>query len=48
MTAKRHARNGRPNMDFLLLFKTDMIGAGGLLYLIDQGIDIPADWPCRL
>ena len=29
-----------PDLDFLY-FSNDMIGAGGLLYLIDQGIDIP-------
>ena len=29
-----------PDLDFLY-FSNDMIGAGGLLYLLDQGIDIP-------
>ena len=29
-----------PDLDFLY-YSNDMIGAGGLLYLIDQGIDIP-------
>jgi LacI family gluconate utilization system Gnt-I transcriptional repressor len=29
-----------PELDFLY-YSNDMIGAGGLLYLIDQGIDIP-------
>lgn len=38
MTAEMLARN--PDLDFLY-FSNDMIGAGGLLYLIEQGIDIP-------
>ena len=29
-----------PDLDFLY-YSNDMIGAGGLLHLIDQGIDIP-------
>lgn len=29
-----------PELDFLY-FSNDMIGAGGLLYLLDQGIDVP-------
>ncbi|WP_300033408.1 LacI family DNA-binding transcriptional regulator [uncultured Roseobacter sp.] len=29
-----------PDLDFLY-FSNDMIGAGGLLYLLDQGIDVP-------
>ena len=29
-----------PDLDFLY-YSNDMIGAGGLLYLIDQGVDIP-------
>ncbi|MEM7718157.1 MAG: LacI family DNA-binding transcriptional regulator [Pseudomonadota bacterium] len=29
-----------PDLDFLY-FSNDMIGAGGMLYLLDQGIDIP-------
>ncbi len=29
-----------PDLDFLY-YSNDMIGAGGLLYLIDQGIDVP-------
>lgn len=32
----------RPDIDFLY-FSNDMIGAGGLLYLLDQGIDIPGE-----
>ena len=31
-----------PDLDFLY-YSNDMIGAGGLLYLIDQGIDIPGE-----
>jgi LacI family gluconate utilization system Gnt-I transcriptional repressor len=30
-----------PDLDFLY-YSNDMIGAGGLLYLIEQGVDIPA------
>ncbi len=29
-----------PDLDFLY-YSNDMIGAGGLLYLMDQGIDVP-------
>ena len=29
-----------PDIDFLY-FSNDMIGAGGLLYLLDKGVDIP-------
>jgi LacI family gluconate utilization system Gnt-I transcriptional repressor len=29
-----------PDLDFLY-YSNDMIGAGGLLYLIEQGVDIP-------
>ena len=29
-----------PDLDFLY-YSNDMIGAGGLLYLLDQGIDVP-------
>lgn len=29
-----------PELDFLY-YSNDMIGAGGLLYLLDQGIDVP-------
>lgn len=32
--------NRTPDIDFLY-YSNDMIGAGGLLYLLDQGIDIP-------
>jgi LacI family gluconate utilization system Gnt-I transcriptional repressor len=38
MTAELLNRN--PGLDFLY-FSNDLIGAGGLLYLIEQGIDIP-------
>ena len=38
MTAKMIERT--PDLDFLY-YSNDMIGAGGLLYLIEQGIDIP-------
>ncbi|WP_322895059.1 MULTISPECIES: LacI family DNA-binding transcriptional regulator [unclassified Yoonia] len=38
MTAKMIARS--PDLDFLY-YSNDMIGAGGLLYLLEQGIDIP-------
>ena len=38
MTAELLNRN--PDLDFLY-FSNDLIGAGGLLYLIEQGIDIP-------
>lgn len=38
MTAEMLARN--PDLDFLY-FSNDMIGAGGLLYLLEQGIDVP-------
>ncbi len=38
MTADMLARN--PDLDFLY-FSNDMIGAGGLLYLLEQGVDIP-------
>jgi len=31
-----------PDLDFLY-YSNDMIGAGGLLYLLEQGIDIPED-----
>ena len=31
-----------PNLDFLY-YSNDMIGAGGLLHLLEQGIDIPQD-----
>lgn len=31
-----------PDLDFLY-FSNDMIGAGGLLYLLEKGIDIPGD-----
>jgi LacI family gluconate utilization system Gnt-I transcriptional repressor len=31
-----------PDLDFLY-YSNDMIGAGGLLHLIDQGVDIPGD-----
>ncbi len=39
MTAAMLDRN--PDLDFLY-YSNDMIGAGGLLYLLDQGIDVPA------
>jgi len=39
MTAQMLART--PDLDFLY-YSNDMIGAGGLLYLIEQGADIPA------
>lgn len=32
--------NRSPGLDFLY-YSNDMIGAGGLLYLLDQGIDVP-------
>ncbi len=32
--------NRSPDLDFLY-YSNDMIGAGGLLYLLDQGIDVP-------
>ena len=38
MTAAMLADN--PDLDFLV-YSNDMIGAGGLLYLLDQGIDVP-------
>ena len=38
MTAKMITRS--PDLDFLY-YSNDMIGAGGLLYLLEQGIDIP-------
>lgn len=38
MTAKMIDRT--PDLDFLY-YSNDMIGAGGLLYLLEQGIDIP-------
>jgi len=38
MTAEMLKRS--PDLDFLY-YSNDMIGAGGLLYLLDQGIDIP-------
>ena len=38
MTAAVLARN--PDVDFLY-YSNDMIGAGGLLYCRDQGIDVP-------
>ena len=38
MTAKMIARS--PDLDFLY-YSNDMIGAGGLLYLLEQGVDIP-------
>jgi LacI family gluconate utilization system Gnt-I transcriptional repressor len=38
MTAKMIART--PDLDFLY-YSNDMIGAGGLLYLLEQGIDVP-------
>lgn len=31
-----------PDLDFIY-FSNDMIGAGGLLYCLDQGIDVPGD-----
>ena len=40
MTAAILDRN--PEMDFLY-YSNDMIGAGGLLYLLDQGVDIPGE-----
>ncbi|MEL6839340.1 MAG: LacI family DNA-binding transcriptional regulator [Pseudomonadota bacterium] len=38
MTAKMIART--PDLDFLY-YSNDMIGAGGLLFLLEQGIDVP-------
>ncbi|TNF61092.1 MAG: LacI family DNA-binding transcriptional regulator [Rhodobacteraceae bacterium] len=38
MTAEMLARS--PELDFLY-YSNDMIGAGGLLYLLEQGIDVP-------
>ncbi len=38
MTAKMITRS--PDLDFLY-YSNDMIGAGGLLYLLEQGVDIP-------
>ncbi len=38
MTAAMMART--PNLDFLY-YSNDMIGAGGLLWLLEQGIDVP-------
>ena len=38
MTAKMIARS--PDLDFLY-YSNDMIGAGGLLYLLEQGVAIP-------
>ncbi len=38
MTAEMLGRN--PDLDFLY-FSNDMIGAGGLLYLLEQNIDVP-------
>ena len=38
MTAKMIERT--PDIDFLY-YSNDMIGAGGLLYLLEKGIDIP-------
>ena len=38
MTAKMIARS--PDLDFLY-YSNDMIGAGGLLYLLEKGIDVP-------
>lgn len=40
MTAAMLERS--PDLDFLY-FSNDMIGAGGLLYCLDQGIDVPGD-----
>ena len=40
MTQDMLARS--PNLDFLY-YSNDMIGAGGLLHLLEQGIDIPQD-----
>lgn len=40
MTQEMLARS--PNLDFLY-YSNDMIGAGGLLHLLEQGIDIPQD-----
>ena len=38
MTAKMIERT--PDLDFLY-YSNDMIGAGGMLYLLEKGIDIP-------
>ncbi|NRB20054.1 MAG: LacI family DNA-binding transcriptional regulator [Rhodobacteraceae bacterium] len=38
MTQEMLARS--PDLDFLY-YSNDMIGAGGLLYLLDQGVDVP-------
>jgi LacI family gluconate utilization system Gnt-I transcriptional repressor len=38
MTAKMIERT--PDLDFLY-YSNDMIGAGGMLYLLEQGIDVP-------
>ncbi|MEL6887432.1 MAG: substrate-binding domain-containing protein, partial [Pseudomonadota bacterium] len=40
MTATMLEQN--PDLDFLY-YSNDMIGAGGLLYLLDKGVDIPGD-----
>ena len=40
MTETVLARN--PELDFLY-YSNDMIGAGGLLYLLEKGYDIPGD-----
>jgi LacI family gluconate utilization system Gnt-I transcriptional repressor len=34
--------NRTPDLDFLY-YSNDMIGAGGLLYLLEKGVDIPAE-----
>ncbi|MEO0502952.1 MAG: substrate-binding domain-containing protein, partial [Pseudomonadota bacterium] len=40
MTASMLEQN--PDLDFLY-YSNDMIGAGGLLYLLEKGVDIPGD-----
>lgn len=40
MTAEMLERS--PDLDFLY-YSNDLIGAGGLLYLLEQGVDIPGD-----
>jgi len=40
MTAEMLSRS--PDLDFLY-YSNDMIGAGGLLYLLEQGVDIPGE-----
>ncbi|WP_397543091.1 LacI family DNA-binding transcriptional regulator [Roseovarius salis] len=38
----RDVRERSPDLDFIY-YSNDLIGAGGLLYLLEQGVDIPAE-----